>query len=483
MQHHAADEAAPLVVDADGPTYYDATPAPPRRRLRRRVRVVAAAACLCGGAIAHRSQHPTALNALSTTTEVLKAEPLDWSLGLLARLLVLLAVYLLVVEVRLPAWMTGEEPTYVKVDEEDEEAPPTMVEVATYVFIYMAAAIGIVYLNAYILTQWPWAATLTMLQMVFCSLAARGCVLVGLAEPDKVGMTWAVYGKVIVPLSALYCIYLYGSNAVYDYLQVGYIQLLKPGQMVGVYVLLVLCGKERVAPRPFLNMVIITGGVLVATLAGAEISGWSTWGFALMMVSNACYSLYLVGQQLALSTALSDKAAKMDAVTNIYFLGPPTACFLALTALCSEWTNPTFTLQVSWWVLLCDGALAFSLNLIQITILKRLSALTYMFAGYAKLVVTAAISVLFYDEPVDGLEIFGFGVLLLGQGIWSLRKLRARGALPERDAGLRIKLGMVFGLAAVVLVLSLSVSGCVALPCQAPVGDDDASNSTNSSLL
>jgi len=38
-------------------------------------------------------------------------------------------------------------------------------------------------------------------------------------------------------------------------------------------------------------------------------------------------------------------------------------------------------------------------------------------------------------------------------------------------------------LAAVVLVLSLSVSGCVALPCQAPVGDDDASNSTNSSLL
>ena len=251
-----------------------------------------------------------------------------------------------------------------------------------------------------------------------------------------------------------------------------------------MYVLLVLCGKERVAPRPLLSMVIITGGVLVATLAGAEISGWSTWGFVLMMVSNACYSLYLVGQQLALSKALSDKAAKMDAVTNIYFLGPPTACFLALTALCSEWTNPDFTMGgVAWWVLLGDGALAFSLNLIQITILKRLSALTYMFAGYAKLVVTAAISVLFYDEPVDGLEIFGFGVLLLGQGIWSLRKLRARGALPERDAGLRIKLGMVASLAAVVLVLSLSVSGCVVLPCQAPVGDDDASNSTNSSLL
>ena len=70
--------------------------------------------------------------------------------------------------------------------------------------------------------------------------------------------------------------------------------------MIGVYILLLLCGKERLATRPLLNMLIITGGVLVATLAGAEISGWSTWGFVLMMTSNACYSLYLVGQQLAL---------------------------------------------------------------------------------------------------------------------------------------------------------------------------------------
>ena len=189
----------------------------------------------------------------------------------------------------------------------------------------------------------------------------------------------------------------------------------------------------------------------------------------MMMTSNACYSLYLVGQQLALSTALSDKSTKMDAVTNVYFLGPPTACFLAVTALCSEWTQPSFDLQgMSWWVLVADGALAFSLNLIQITILKRLSALTYMFAGYAKGFLTVAISVLFYHEAVDGLEVFGYAVMLMGQFIWSLRKIRLRGPpLPEHDAGLRIKLGLVGVLGLVVLVLGLSVSGCVIMPCQA----------------
>ena len=123
---------------------------------------------------------------------------------------------------------------------------------------------------------------------------------------------------------------------------------------------------------------------------------------------------------------------------------------------------------MSWWVLVADGALAFSLNLIQITILKRLSALTYMFAGYAKGFLTVAISVLFYHEEVDGLEIFGYVVMLLGQFIWSLRKIRLRGPpLPEIDHGLKIKLGFVGVVALVVLVLSLSVScvsGCV-VPC------------------
>ena len=76
----------------------------------------------------HGTSRTTELDALTTTTEVLKDEPLDWGLGLLARLLVLLSIYLLVVEVRLPASVTGEvEASYVKVEEEqDDEEPPSI---------------------------------------------------------------------------------------------------------------------------------------------------------------------------------------------------------------------------------------------------------------------------------------------------------------------------------------------------------------------
>ena len=73
-----------------------------------------------------------------------------------------------------------------------------MLESAVMIAIYMSAAIGIVYLNAYILTRWPWAATLTMIQMLFCSVAARGCVLAGLSDPTKVGMTPRLYVTICV---------------------------------------------------------------------------------------------------------------------------------------------------------------------------------------------------------------------------------------------------------------------------------------------
>ena len=73
---------------------------------------------------------------------------------------------------------------------------------------------------------------------------------------------------------------------------------------------------------------------------------------------------------------------------------------------------------------------------------------------------------LFYHEAVDGLEVKPeYVVMLMGQFIWSLRKIRLQGPpLPEHDSGMKIKLGLVGVLVLVVLVLGLSASGCVIMP-------------------
>ena len=105
------------------------------------------------------------------------------------------------------------------------------------------------------------------------------------------------------------------------------------------------------------------------------------------------------GPQLALSTALSDKSTKMDAVTNV----------ISRTADGLFPGGDRLVLRVDAALLRPPGHVvvgasrgrrsSFFLEFDPDHNTKRLSALTYMFAGYAKGFLTVAISVLFYHEP------------------------------------------------------------------------------------
>jgi len=46
-----------------------------------------------------------------------------------------------------------------------------------------------------------------------------------------------------------------------------------------------------------LNLVVILGSVCVASAARAELGGWSTPGFALVMASNAAYALHAAARK------------------------------------------------------------------------------------------------------------------------------------------------------------------------------------------
>ncbi|KAH8063112.1 hypothetical protein JL722_2274 [Aureococcus anophagefferens] len=275
---------------------------------------------------------------------------------------------------------------------------------AALVVLYMAAAIGIVYVNAYVLHVWRYAATLCFSADDVLLGVAAACCRLGLGDPAACALAnRRTYATIALPLAGLYATFLYGSNAVYAYLPVGYIQVLKVSQAFVVYVLLACAGEEAVAPKPLLNLAVILGAVAVASVAQARL-GASAAGFVLMMVSNAA-SRYLVGQQLVLNgragASPGGKRRPLDALTTLYFLGPPTA--LARRRRARQWTAPGFSLaDAPVGAIAGDCVIAFALNLVQIAIVKRLSALAYMFAGYLKGALTVAIAVV----------------------VWSLRKLR-----------------------------------------------------------
>ena len=142
-----------------------------------------------------------------------------------------------------------------------------------------------------------------MLQMVFCSIAGRPPWWFG--RPCVPSSTWRLYIKIVVPLAVGELLSMDGGG--YGYLQAGYIRCsAAPGQMVSVCILLLLCGKERLATA-VVNMLIITGGV--GDIGRSRDQRLDPGGFVLMMTSNGVLFSLFGGRRLALSTALSRTAA------------------------------------------------------------------------------------------------------------------------------------------------------------------------------
>ena len=65
-------------------------------------------------------------------------------------------------------------------------------------------------------------------------------------------------------------------------------------------------------------------------------------------------------------------------------------------------------------------------------------------------------------------EFFGYAVMMWGQLLWSLRKLRARGPEPPPgpDPGLRVKAAVASGVLAALTAASVLGDGCIFFPCQ-----------------
>jgi len=181
----------------------------------------------------------------------------------------------------------------------------------------------------------------------------------------------------------------------------------------------------------------------------------------------------------------------MDSITTLYYLGPCTAACLAVLALCREWTRPDFSFEgMPVPILVGDCFVAFSLNLIQICIVGRLSALTYMMSGYLKGALTVAISWVFFHEAISGLEIQGYVLMLFGQLLWSLRKLRQRppsssssskaidarrkstsltdAKTPPR-ATVKTNIAIVSGLLVAYFIYGTAFNVCAIVPCGVPV--------------
>ncbi|EGB06032.1 hypothetical protein AURANDRAFT_65982 [Aureococcus anophagefferens] len=305
----------------------------------------------------------------------------------------------------------------------------------------VANLIGLTFLNNYVMSETPYAATLTTLQMaastvVACSInAARGRRLFG-------SVSLRLWATKVLPLAALFGVYLFTSNLVYRYLDVGFIQMLKPVNGIMLFVLSFGLGIDgRANAAKLLNAFVITGAVTAVAVGKAEIDpdGVTYAGLAIMAVSTVTAALYQTGIQLLMQRPGDER---IDPVTMLAVMAPTTTLFLATYALATEWTDPEFVANasgVSPLAVVADVALSVCLDLNKNLIIGLLSAVAYCLVGYTKDVLIVVIAATAGREAVGATQWEAYALLCLGQLVWTVKKMAQRLAadetLPLKKAG------------------------------------------------
>ena len=194
----------------------------------------------------------------------------------------------------------------------------------------IANLIGLTFMNSYLMRQAPLAGTLTTAQMLSTSIVAT-CINACRGKPCFGGISLTFWACKVLPLAALFAVYLFTSNLVYQYLGVGFIQMLKPANGIMLFAASFGLGLEGPPDGiKALNVIVISGAVAATALAKAndDPDGVSTFGLCAMAISIISATLYQIGIQLL----MQHESEALDPVTLLTVMAPTTTAFLAARA-------------------------------------------------------------------------------------------------------------------------------------------------------
>ena len=217
--------------------------------------------------------------------------------------------------------------------------------------------------------------------------------------------------KKILPVAACFAVSLILSNKAYIYLSVSYIQMLKAFTPVAVLIFSFTMGLEPSSLTEFYIVLIICIGVAM-TSAGETY--FSLPGFTFQALAIIAESSRLVLVNLLI------KELKLDPLSTLYYIAPPCALVIAMACLFFEanslpWDR-MLTLEFAF-IMLINGAVAFTLNIAVVLLISNTSALVLTLAGIVKDVLLVVLSMAVFGSPVTLLQYIGYAVALLGLNI------------------------------------------------------------------
>ncbi|GMH19789.1 hypothetical protein Nepgr_021630 [Nepenthes gracilis] len=303
-----------------------------------------------------------------------------------------------------------------------------------YLLIYILLSSGVILYNKWVLSpkyfNFPFPITLTMIHMGFSGFIAFFLVRV-LKVVSPVKMTFEIYATCVIPISAFFASSLWFGNTAYLHISVAFIQMLKALMPVATFLMAVVCGTDKLRCDVFLNMVLVSVGVVISSYGEIH---FNVTGTMYQVTGIFAEALRLVLTQVL----LQKKGLTLNPITSLYYIAPCSFAFLFVPWFLLEKSRMDLSqIQFNFWIFLSNALCALALNFSIFLVIGRTGAVTIRVAGVLKDWILIALStVVFPESTITGLNIIGYAVALCGVVLYNYLKVKdvraSQPTLPEK---------------------------------------------------
>ncbi|KAL2507171.1 putative sugar phosphate/phosphate translocator [Forsythia ovata] len=296
-----------------------------------------------------------------------------------------------------------------------------------YLLAYILLSSGVILYNKWVLSpkyfNFPFPITLTMIHMGFSSLVAFFLIRVfKIVSPVK--MTFEIYATCVIPISAFFASSLWFGNTAYLFISVAFIQMLKALMPVATFLMAVICGTDKLRCDVFLNMVLVSVGVVVSSYGEIH---FNIVGTVYQVTGIFAEALRLVLTQVL----LQKKGLTLNPITSLYYIAPCSFVFLFVPWYLLEKPEMEVSqIQFNYWIFFSNALCALALNFSIFSVIGRTSAVTIRVAGVLKDWILIALStVIFPESTITNLNIIGYAIALCGVVMYNYLKVRDASSL------------------------------------------------------
>ncbi|KAL3517771.1 hypothetical protein ACH5RR_020360 [Cinchona calisaya] len=291
-----------------------------------------------------------------------------------------------------------------------------------YLLVYILLSSGVILYNKWVLSpkyfNFPLPITLTMIHMGFSGLVAFFLVRVfKVVTPVK--MTFEIYATCVIPISAFFASSLWFGNTAYLFISVAFIQMLKALMPVATFVMAVICGTDKLRWDIFLNMVLVSIGVVVSSYGEIH---FNIVGTVYQVTGIFAEALRLVLTQVL----LQKKGLTLNPITSLYYIAPCSFVFLFVPWYLLEKPGMEVSqIQFNFWIFFSNALSALALNFSIFLVIGRTSAVTIRVAGVLKDWILIALStVIFPESVITTLNIVGYAIAICGVVMYNYLKVK-----------------------------------------------------------